>query len=155
MVEQLRKFLLFSLATAATFTVAGTAQAQEVLDAEDFPTIPEELDNVYYGPSGDYYRNTGLLGTLTWLFGPFPENNISRGAQAHIDLVEELLEVQGTVGPTIRTPNLPTPFENSLQTLPPYEPPRPTPAPAFVPPAVNPPAPAPAAAPAGPVRGLY
>ncbi|MEO1147368.1 MAG: hypothetical protein AAFY26_17435 [Cyanobacteria bacterium J06638_22] len=155
MVDRLQKFLLFTLATAATVTVAGTAQAQEVLDAEDFPTLPEELDDTYYGPSGDYYRNTGLLGTLTWLFGPFPENNISRGAQAHMDLVEELLEIQGTADPTIRTPDLPTAFDNSLQTLPPYEPPRPTPAPAFVPPAVNPPTPAPAAAPAGPVRGLY
>jgi len=157
MVDRLRKYLLFTLATAATLTVASATRAQEARDFEDYPTVLEELDDTFFNSSGDYFRNTGFLGTLTWLFGPFPENNISRDAQAHGDLVQELLEIQASQGPPLVTPNLPTPFENSLLTLPPYEPPRPTPAPAFVPSAINPPpppAPAPAA-PAGPVRGLY
>lgn len=155
MVERLRQLMIVSLAAAATLTVASPARAQEV-DYEDYPTVLEELDSTFFNNSGDYYRNTGFLGTLVWLFGPFPENNIARDTQAYMNLVDELLELQNTE-PPIRTPNLPTPFENSLLTLPPYEPPVPAPAPAFVPPAVNPPAPPPAApaAPPEPVRGLY
>lgn len=160
MVVPVKRLFAVSLLSVATLMVGAAAQAQTVerqrIDAEEYPTLQDEIEDTFFTEIGDLYRNNGLLGDLRDLFGPFPENAIVRDAARLNDLYREALLIQTTSDPTIRTPDLTNPFEESLLTIEPYMPPEPTP-PVFVPPVVRsvPTAPPPPVAPAAPVRGLY
>ncbi|MBD2157246.1 hypothetical protein [Leptolyngbya sp. FACHB-16] len=161
MVVRKTQWLGASLAIATLLAGAQAVHAQEVQSElrsqryqDEYPTVQDEILDTFFTNSGDFYRNTGFLGTVTTFLGPFPENNIARDADATIELVQELQEIQSTSDPTIRTVDLDNPFGTSLLLLPPYEAPVPSPRPAYIPPiqgpASSPPPPA-----RGPVRGLY
>jgi len=150
-----------SLAIATLLAGAQSVQAQTANDEvllrqrlAEYPTVQDEIVDTFFGRTGDFYRNRGVLSTVTTLIGPFPENGIMRDAQAVNELYEELLAIQNTSDPTLRTVDLDNPFDTSLRLLPPYEPPVPGPRPPFIP-AIQPTPPPPPAQPQGPVRGLY
>lgn len=162
MVVRKTQWLGASLAIATILAGTQAVQAQEVQsdvrsqrNQNEYPTVQDEILDTFFTNSGDYYRNSGFLGTLTTFFGPFPENNIARDTSATIELVQELQEIQSTSDPLLRTVDLDNPFGTSLLLLPPYEAPVPSPRPAYIPPAIQGPASAPPPPTRGPVRGLY
>lgn len=160
MAVRINRWATMALAVTALTAGAQAANAQAVVQDRhlqswsDYPTVQEQIEDTFFGASGNYYRNTSLLGTGSTFIGPFPENNIVRDAQATNELINELWAIQNTSDPTIRTIDLATPFDSSVRLLPPYEPPVPAPRPAYIPP-IQQTAPSAPTRPQGPVRGLY
>jgi len=156
MVVRRTEWLAASVAIATLLIGAPSVMAQTAgRNFEDYPTVQEEIIDTFFGEAGDFHRNSGYLGTVTTLIGPFPENAIRRDANAVNELYEELLSIQTTSDPTLRTVDLENPFQFSLRILPPYEPPVPGPRPAFIPAIQQAAPPPPPSQPQRPVRGLY
>lgn len=154
MVVRRNHWFAASLAIATLVAGGQSAVAQEVQrNYEEYPTVQEEFLNTFFGETGDFYRNRTFFSTLSTYFGPFPGNGIARDTENTIELYEELLSIQSTSDPTIRTVDLDNPFDTSLMLLPPYEPPVPGPRPPFTP--AFQPAPPPPPGPQRPIRGLY
>lgn len=160
MVVRTSQWLGASLAIATMLAGTQAVQAQDAQrglrsqQLEQYPTVQDEILDTFFTDSGDFYRNTGVLGTVTTFFGPFPENNIARDAQATYELIEELQDLQATNDPLLRTVDLDNPFGTSLLLLSPYEAPVPSPRPAYIP-AIQGPSSSPPPPRRGPVRGLY
>lgn len=156
------KVLIGSITAVLVSAVVPVSVLAQTAPDDSLPnsqTLNEEFEDEFFGASGTFFQNQGLVGSVTWLLGPFPENNVIHDASDLHDLYAESMEQQGLASPPIRTADLNNPFESSLLLLPPSQPLRPTPAPRinFEPPVLTPgPASvAPAAAPARPVRGLW
>ncbi|MEO1593586.1 MAG: hypothetical protein AAFU71_20200 [Cyanobacteria bacterium J06632_22] len=110
-------------ALATTAVAAQTASAQEILLAE--PTVLDTIYEVSHTHSGDYYRNRTFARQLDVLFGPgwfgaaaFPELEMDRDAEALETAYNELMFLQTRNTPTIRVPDLSSPYNTSVQLLP-------------------------------------
>ncbi|BAU43918.1 hypothetical protein [Leptolyngbya sp. O-77] len=150
---------LLTLATSGGALGSG-AIAQTVTStrsADDIQTLQQAFEDAYYGASGTFFGNRGIVNSFTWFLGPFPENNIITDARQVHRLYVDASNQQNLDGPTIRTADLNNPFDTSLLLLPPSQPLRPIPAgPQFPPFSQGVPGdPQPAPRPAGPVRGLW
>ncbi|MBD2460843.1 hypothetical protein H6G89_07275 [Oscillatoria sp. FACHB-1407] len=123
-------------------------------EAAERPAIWEAFQDAYYRRSGNFYDNRGIPGNITWIIGPFPENNIAGDGRAVNRVYREVFTQQALSDPLIRTADVSNPFDTSLLLLPATEttsniPPNDfgletIPAPTALPPA-----------PTGPVRALY
>lgn len=121
--------LLTLVGASALFS--GTATAQQAdsdsNDLNELQTLQEAFEDEYFDASGTFFRNRGPVGAVTWLIGPFPENNITGDARGIHNLYVNALQQQTQSDPTIRTADLNNPFDTSLLLLPPFQPVRPTP----------------------------
>ncbi|GAB4150315.1 MAG: hypothetical protein Fur0046_29240 [Cyanobacteria bacterium J069] len=143
-------------------TIGDRAIAQTVSptgNADDIETLQQAFEDAYYGASGTFFGNRGIVNSLTWFLGPFPENNVITDARQVHRLYVDALNQQTLDGPTIRTADLNNPFDTSLLLLPPSQSQRPAPLgtlgnqfPTFP---QSTPGPAQPVQPAGPVRGLW
>lgn len=119
-------------AIAASTLLPSTAMAQRANTNDDeldeLQTVQEAFEDKFFGASGSFFRNRGVVGSVTWLLGPFPENNITSDASGVHRLYVSALQQQTQSDPTIRTADLNNPFDTSLLLLPPAQPVRPTPA---------------------------
>lgn len=86
-------------------------------------TIPEAFSRAFFQESGDFYRNRSIPRQISYIIGPglpwgagFPELELERDAKRISNLYQEVLELQASSGPVIRTPDLPNPFGSSLRT---------------------------------------
>lgn len=158
------KFRFKVLAGLLTLATSGVALAQGAIaqtatptsSADDIETLQEAFEDTYYGASGTFFGNRGVVNSFTWFLGPFPENNIITDARQVHRLYVDALNQQNLDGPTIRTADLNNPFDTSLLLLPPSQPLRPTPAgPQFPPFTQSVPGDAQPARSTGPVRGLW
>lgn len=154
--------------TTVLTSLSSAAFAQETPRQPARPTVPptplEVLDDAFFRNSGNFYENDDIIRELGVLFGPFPENNITRDAAAVNRVYNSLLVQQSQLDPTIRTADLENPFTASLLTMPEairaQEPGRtvdfvPPPVPTLPQAPVAPTAPAAPDAPRGPVRALF
>lgn len=85
-------------------------------------TIPEAFNRAFFQESGDFYRNRSIPRQISYIIGPglpwgagFPELELERDAKRISGLYQEVLELQASSGPIIRTPDLPNPFGSSLR----------------------------------------
>jgi hypothetical protein len=85
-------------------------------------TIPEAFERAFFRESGDFYRNRSIPRQIKYIIGPglpwgagFPDLELERDAQRIHRLYTQLLEVQNTSDPVIRTLDLPNPFDSSLR----------------------------------------
>ncbi|PSB25343.1 hypothetical protein [Stenomitos frigidus] len=122
------KGTIVGLAVIALSTVAASAAiAQETFDT---PTtgvpsnIPDQLDQVQFSNDRDYFRNRSIPRQVSYMFGPgilirnsFPENEIARDGKAIYLFYQDLLARQMSSRPVIRTPDLPTPFNQSIREI--------------------------------------
>ncbi|MFZ4676089.1 MAG: hypothetical protein ACOYM4_10410 [Nodosilinea sp.] len=105
--------LTLALLTAAAVG-APMGQAQETAPQ----TIPDALNELTSTYSGTYFENRTLGRQFrNWGFG-FPERELDWDADATSVAVSDILLLQGTVDPTIRVPDLATPFTTTLLTKP-------------------------------------
>lgn len=83
-------------------------------------TINERLDDAYFDNSRDYFNNRSFPRQVDWLIGTkgFTDNEINRDAREIHGVYREILARQMASGPIIRVFDLPTPFCQSLRTLP-------------------------------------
>ncbi|HEY9676078.1 MAG TPA: hypothetical protein V6D11_31840 [Waterburya sp.] len=86
-------------------------------------TIPEAFERAFFQESGTFYRNRSIPRQISYIIGPglpwgagFPELELERDARRINSLYNEVLELQASSDPIIRTPDLPNPFGSSLRT---------------------------------------
>jgi hypothetical protein len=107
-----------SFITAAAVSAPAT-RAQHV-DTNDTPqTIPEAIDDLLTQSSGTYFENRTLGRQAASIFGfGFREREIDWDAATVSQEFNALMRFQNTSDPTIRVPDLATPFTTSLLTMP-------------------------------------
>ncbi|MEM6502784.1 MAG: hypothetical protein AAF685_13210 [Cyanobacteria bacterium P01_C01_bin.89] len=82
------------------------------------PTILEATDEAFFNRDKDYASNRTLGRTLAWIFGlGFPENEIVSDSRSMNELYVDLMRQQTTSDPTIRTQDLPNPYNTSIMEL--------------------------------------
>jgi hypothetical protein len=101
------------LAAAAVGAPAGHTQ-------ETTPqTIPEAIDEATSTYSGTYFQNRTIGRQAANIFGfGFPERELDWDGDAMSAAVKDIFLLQATVDPTIRVPDLSTPFTTTLLTMP-------------------------------------
>ncbi|MEO0648493.1 MAG: hypothetical protein AAFZ17_20455 [Cyanobacteria bacterium J06650_10] len=109
-------------AVGSLLGVAGALVAVGVLApgaiAQD--SIPEVVDRISEQRSGNYYTNQSFfsqIGQITGL-GGFPEHRMNRDTAAVSGTAQELMMLQTQNTPTMRVPDLPNPYNTSVQLLP-------------------------------------
>lgn len=99
---------------AAVAMTAPSARAQEANR-----TIPEAMDDLMSTYSGDYFSNRTISRQAGRLVGfGFPERELDWDVNATTTAFNDLMRLQNTVDPTIRVPDLATPFSTTLLTMP-------------------------------------
>lgn len=91
-------------------------------------TLPEAFERAFFQESGDFYHNRQIPRQINYIIGVgapwgagFPDLELERDAKRITNLYRELMEIQVSSDPVIRTPDLPNPFNSSvrLQSAPP------------------------------------
>lgn len=120
------KSILLGVATTLSLGVAfdraqpAIAQDRPVFDEEpiEFITIPEAFERGITFSSQDAYSTTATIGRqFDFLFGfaGFAEVEINRDGSIVNSIYDETMYRQYSLGPLIRTPDLPNPFSGRLQ----------------------------------------
>lgn len=119
------KTLIVLGAIAVSSVVPSAAIAQVYLNAEQFEQIdleyiPDAFDYELNEQSGDSFDRNRFYGPVQTMFGlpSFLEIGIARDAEDIHKFYRELLDLQATSGPYIRTLDLPNPFDTSLRVSP-------------------------------------
>ena len=107
-----------ALSAAIVLTGSGVAMAQEV--ADDRPTVSDEVEDTFFTFDQPYFYNRRFVRNALWIFGSFPENEISGDGRVMHNLYTDLMKQQSMSDPTIRTADLPNPFTSSLLADPIY-----------------------------------
>lgn len=83
-------------------------------------SIQERFDDAFFDNDRDFFKNRTFPRQVDWLlgFGGFPEIEISRDGKEVNDVYRRILARQMASGPIIRVFDLPTPFCQTLRTLP-------------------------------------
>jgi hypothetical protein len=107
--------MLSLLAVAVAGCPAGFAQ-----DAENtITTIPDAIDGQFSQSSGTYFENRSMARQAGRIFGfSYPEREIDWDAATLAETVDTLFLLQNTVDPTIRVPDLASPYTTTLLTMP-------------------------------------
>lgn len=87
-------------------------------------TIPEAFNRAFFQESGDFYHNRKIQRQISYIIGPglpwgagFPDLEIERDSERITKLYREVLELQVSSDPVIRTPDLPNPFNSSVRLM--------------------------------------
>lgn len=83
-------------------------------------SIEEAFDDAFFDHDRDFFKNRSFPRQVDLLIGigGFPENEISRDGRSVNNLYREVLARQMASGPIIRVFDLPSPFCQSLRTIP-------------------------------------
>ncbi|WP_035991139.1 hypothetical protein [Leptolyngbya sp. KIOST-1] len=112
---QLNHISGLTLALLAAAVIAPAGHAQDTAPQ----TIPDALDALTTTYSGDFFRNRGITRQAKRILGlDFPERALEWDSNATSAAVRDILLLQNTSDPTIRVPDLATPFTSSLLTSP-------------------------------------
>lgn len=111
-------------AAAAVIAWGTTAIAQEAPRTRS-GNIPDAMDELFFGNSGDYYYNRTIWRQANFILGfggfgsaSFPEREIEWDAEAIHRAYLFLMEEQTTTTPLVRVPDLYNPYNTSVQLLP-------------------------------------
>jgi hypothetical protein len=100
---------------AAAAVIAPVGHTQETSPQ----TVPEALDELMTTYSGDYFRNRGIGRQAKRIVGfSFPERELDWDANATAAAVRDLWMLQSAADPTLRVPDMASPFNTSLLTMP-------------------------------------
>ncbi|NJL47006.1 MAG: hypothetical protein HC929_05240 [Leptolyngbyaceae cyanobacterium SM2_5_2] len=108
---------LMVMTMAAVAAPAGWAQ--EATRGTTNQTIPDAFTELLSTYSGDYFQNRTISrqGSRIVGFG-FPERELDWDTHATSAAFRDLMRLQTTVDPTLRVPDLNTPYSSSLLTMP-------------------------------------
>ncbi len=130
------KHAIAGLAGALLSTIGATAAiAQDVLlspapvrsipsgaPLEYYNSILDEFDDAYFSDDRDFYKNRTFPRQLDWVFGiDFPDREMSNDGREVNQIYREMMARQMASGPIIRVFDLPSPFCQTLRTLPPAD----------------------------------
>ncbi|NMF84296.1 hypothetical protein [Nodosilinea sp. P-1105] len=113
---QLNHISGISLALVAAAAIAAPAGWAQEAPRQTIPDAMDELTSTY---SGDFYRNRSISRQAARIVGfGFPEREIEWDSHATSAAVRDLMLLQTGVDPTLRVPDMATPFNTSLLTMP-------------------------------------
>lgn len=97
---------------AATAVLAPGASAQE--------TVLDAVEDISTRRSGDYYDQRSVVGQIGFIsgLGGYPEQRFNREGAAISKTYRELMLLQNQSTEAIRVPDLPNPYNSSVQLLP-------------------------------------
>lgn len=99
---------------------AQTATAQPFQDDRiRYQTIPDAFERTFFSNDRNFYDNRSPVREIKALIGPFNDNEMISDGKAISSLYRKLLNQQTTSDPFIRTPDLPSPYDTTLLSLPP------------------------------------
>lgn len=112
------------LALAAVVGLPAIATAQTTDDEAEvilieIESIPDAFEAEYFGNSGDYFEATSIFTQGSDIIGTlFPDIEIAMDASDIHELYLEIMALQTSSDPILRTPDLANPFFTSVQLLP-------------------------------------
>jgi hypothetical protein len=119
------RFALSACLTAATSAaIVPATQAQESVIFRPRETVDNAMDRTFFRNSESLIETNASFKALQSMIGTFkfPENAIAKDGKDVHGLYRYLLNRQSSDDPTIRTADLSSPFNLSVQTLPTYKP---------------------------------
>jgi len=135
MLLKFSRYLTITAITAVSCIVTNQAQAQEYDSNILAPTslsidvirpgsplsLPELMNQAYWENSGDFFEGATILGQLNFILGwrnfpegSYAENNIARDSLLMTIIVNDYFKQLQQREPTIRTKDLPNPFNSSV-----------------------------------------
>jgi hypothetical protein len=113
---------IVGFAVIALSTVAASAVNAQI--TFETPTtgvpnnIPDQLEQVYFSNDRDYFRNRTLPRQFNYIFGfGFTEIEIAHDGKDLYVFYQSVLARQMSSRSVIRTPDLPTPFNQSIRDI--------------------------------------
>lgn len=150
----LTTFLLASVVLTNAALAQNADDESRQTEVNERPAVWQAFENAFYQRSGNFFQNRDIPGNVTWITGPFPENNIAGDGRAVHRVYRDAMTQQALSDPIIRTADVTNPFDTSLLLLPATQPTSSAPSDGFTFETL----PAPTAlppAPTGPIRALY
>ncbi|MGD1853371.1 MAG: hypothetical protein ACFB2W_03890 [Leptolyngbyaceae cyanobacterium] len=121
---KLKGLVLGATVAIASFS-AMTARANAQVQSNNEPSVLETMDEIGAAESGDYSSDRSSFRQTAHYFGlgvpgrsAFPELELDRNSDAILEAYKELLILQTQNTPTLRVPDLATPYNTSLQRMP-------------------------------------
>jgi hypothetical protein len=106
-------------ATLSLLAVAAIAAPVGLAQEAPPQTIPQAFDGLTTNYSGNFFRNRTISRQAARIVGlGFPENEITWDANATATAMRDLMRLQNTIDPAIRVPDMSSPFNTSLLTMP-------------------------------------
>lgn len=115
---QLKQIAITTTVLASTLLAVAPAAL-----AQDTVTIPEAYTDLFSTYSGDFFSNRTLTsqGNFILGLGGFPEQRIQWDGNAIATTTRNLFDLQTTLDPTLRVPDLTNPYSTSLLLVPSYQ----------------------------------
>lgn len=104
---------------ATTMLMPTEAIAQSNSGNRNVRSIPDAFESSFYGLRGRYGFRTSVFGEVVQRFFLYPDNAIVGDSNRVVDLYRDVMDVQTMSDPFIRTPDLESPFDQSLLGNPP------------------------------------
>jgi hypothetical protein len=101
--------------------IVGMAPASWAQETSSTPpqTIPSAFDDLMSTYSGTYFDNRTISRQWQRIVGfGFPERELDWDANATTTAFQDLMRLQNTIDPTLRVPDLASPYTSSLLTMP-------------------------------------
>lgn len=110
---------LMSMTPAATAQISDSEVTVPGLETRRLRTltIPDAFERAFLEHSRDFFTNRSITSQVDALFFTFPENNIARDGQLINVLYRDVMFQQLTNDPFMRTPDLPNPYNTSIDTM--------------------------------------
>ena len=125
MVNVMRSFnslhgILIFVTIATSFTSTAVAEPKLSLPPSSYETISDQFYRATFKNQRDFFynRSAGNLINLFFGFNGYAENQYTQDAKAVDRLYTTTTLQQGSSDPTIRTPDLPNPYETSILNSP-------------------------------------
>ncbi len=114
-----------AIATMMSMTPAATAQINDSevtvpgLETRRLRTLtlPNAFERAFLEHSRDFFTNRSLTSQIDNFLFAFPENNIARDGELLNVLHRDVMLQQLTNDPFMRTPDLPNPYNTSIDTM--------------------------------------
>lgn len=131
MLSKISRFMAIATLTTLTCVITNPSEAQtvnsdqsvtvEVIESSSPLNVNELVNRAFVENSGDFYQQAGLLGQINTILGfrsfpqgSFPENNVTRDGLLLNVIVTDYFKQLQKENPTIRTRDLPSPFDSSV-----------------------------------------
>ena len=105
--------------SCSLFSFVPKAQA-ETFNPDTIPLSPRSIgidrqfERTFFSNDREAFVNRSIGRQFNFLFGPFPENEITRDSKALYKLYVDVMRQQVSNDPVIRTPDLANPYNTSL-----------------------------------------
>lgn len=114
-----------TIATIMSVTPVATAQTLESevtvpgLETRRLRTltVPDAFERAFLEHSRDFFSNRSITSQIDALFFSFPENNIAHDGELLDVLYQDVMFQQLTNDAFMRTPDLPNPYNTSVDTM--------------------------------------